>query len=438
LQAGGYTVGEIRDGEKEAFLQSKDPVSNRISPPFWWAMIVALANILLLVQATQAQTYQVLYNFSGQHDGNYPVGGVTIDRSGNLYGTTEFGGSGYGGVYQLKPKNSAWLFNPLYNFAGAPDAFLSSAPVTVGPNGTLYGAAAGGLHDEGTIFNVTVSPTPCFTALCPWRERLLYSFNYTDGADLRSGIIFDQAGNIYGVATAGGNAGCGQGCGVVFELSRSGSSWTESYYAFTGTSDGGSPYGTVALGADGNLYGTTMNGGAYDNGTVFKLTPSGSGWIETTIHDFEPSSDGYGAYAGVTIDASGNLYGALAYGGPNSAGSVFELTPSNGAWTFTLLYTFPGQRGAGPFSNLVLANGSLYGTALGNGAFGMGSVFELTPADGQWNYTSLHDFSGGTDGQSPFGGVAFDANGDIYGTTSQGGTDSGCNLGCGLVWEITP
>ena len=118
------------------------------------------------------------------------------------------------------------------------------------------------------------------------------------------------------------------------------------------------------------------------------------------------------------------------------------MTPSNGSWTFTLLYTFPGQPPgqppAGPFSNLVLANGKLYGTTVADGAYGWGSAFELTPSNGGWTYTSLHDFTGGTDGRRLYGSVALDATGNLYGTTAEGGRYTNCNHGCGVVWEITP
>lgn len=395
--------------------------------------------MLALLSPASGQTFQVLHNFAGQQDGNFPTAGVTIDRGGNLYGTTNFGALGYGGVYQLKLRNGFWSFSPLYEFTGAPDAFSASAPVTIGPNGTVYGAAfGGGLHNEGAIFNVTPPPTVCKTTQCWWKEKLPYSFNYTDGAGLQSAIVFDSAGNMYGAAPAGGNAGCMEGCGVVFKLVPSGGSWTETYYAFTGASDGGNPQGSVLLASDGNLYGTTTWGGAYGYGTVYELTPSGSGWTETTIHDFQNATDGSSAYAGLIEDASGNLYGAATYGGPNNAGTVFELARSNGGWSFTVLYAFPGQRPAGPFSNLVLAGGSLYGTTLGDGAHNLGSVFKLTPSNGSWTYTSLHDFTGGLDGGTVYGGVALDGQGNIYGTTAKGGQFNNCTQGCGVVWEITP
>jgi uncharacterized repeat protein (TIGR03803 family) len=312
-------------------------------------LILLIMSLTLTAQPAMGQTFTVIHNFTGHQDGYYSTAAVAIDRAGNLYGTTQFGGNGYGGVFQLKPRNGGWLFNPIYSFAGFPDGFNPSAPITIGPNGTLYSSAfGGGLHNEGAIFNVTPPPTACTTALCTWRETLLYSFDYNDGAGPQSAVIFDPAGNIYGAVPAGGNAGCMEGCGVVFKLTPSGGGWIETDYMFTGGSDGGNPLGGVIQGSDGSLYGTTLYGGAYGSGTVYQLIPSGSGWTETTIHDFQDSSEGYDAFAGLAADESGNLYGATCYGGPNNAGSVFELTPSNGSWTFTLLYTFPGESPANP------------------------------------------------------------------------------------------
>ena len=405
------------------------------------ATVSTFTIVLTLMQSVQAQTYQVIHNFTNGTGGYFPSASVTFDRAGNLYGTTALGGTGSynGAVFQLKPRNGNWIFDPIYSFAGYPDGFDSSAPVTIGPNGTLYGSAfGGGAHNEGAIFNVTVPPTPCITTLCTWRESLPFSFNYTDGAAPQSAVTFDGQGNIYGAAPAGGVAGCMEGCGVVFKLTPGNGGYTETYYSFTGGSDGGNPLGAILLGSNGKLYGTTLYGGAHGSGTVFELTPSGSGWTETTIHDFQASTEGDSAYAGLVSDQAGNLYGATCYGGPNGTGSVFKLTPSNGGWTFTLLYTFPGQGNGGPYSNLVLANGNLYGTTLSDGTHAYGSVFELSPSNGSWTYTALYNFTGGSDGGVPYGGVAFDANGNLFGTTSRGGRYNDCSPGCGVVWEITP
>jgi uncharacterized repeat protein (TIGR03803 family) len=208
---------------------------------------------------------------------------------------------------------------------------------------------------------------------------------------------------------------------------------------FQSGQDGANPGAGVTIDQAGNLYGTTSAGGEGNNGTVFELSPSGSGWTEIVLHAFQDASQGTVPYSGLIFDAAGNLYGATELGGLGGySGSVFELSPSNGSWTFTVLHLFDISKyeGTNPIASLTLdANGNLYGTALGGGVYYSGAVFELTYSAGSWTYNTLHDFDSNT-GDSPFGGVTFDAKGNLYGTAFLGGTGA-CNLGCGVVWEIT-
>ncbi|MFZ0793991.1 MAG: choice-of-anchor tandem repeat GloVer-containing protein, partial [Candidatus Korobacteraceae bacterium] len=146
-------------------------------------------------------------------------------------------------------------------------------------------------------------------------------------------------------------------------------------------------------------------------------------------------------YAGLIFDEAGNLYGAASSGGPGSGGTVFELSPSDGGWNFNLLYGLPGNRdNPGPEGTLLMDSaGNLYGTTLKQGAHELGNVFKLTPSDGAWNYTSLYDFAGGTDGAYPTGVLVMDTRGNLYGTTSEGGNvTQDCQYGCGVVFEIAP
>ena len=242
-------------------------------------------------------------------------------------------------------------------------------------------------------------------------------------------LVFDRAGNMYDTTAVGGN-----GNGVVYEMTHSGSGWTEQpLYAFTGTPDGATPYAGLVLDSAGNLYGTTTAGGLFGQGTVFELSPSGSGWTEQVLYNFQGGSDGSFPTGGLIFDQSGNLYGSTNEGGSGGGGTVFELTPSGGGWTYNLLYSFTGNTGCGPFANLGLDGaGNVYGTTLCDGANNAGNVFELTPSGGGWTYSSLHDFTNGSDGGYPYSNVTFDAAGNLYGTASRGGR------GVGLVWEITP
>ena len=174
---------------------------------------------------------------------------------------------------------------------------------------------------------------------------------------------------------------------MVFKLTKSNGSWTESLpYSFTGGNDGGTPYSGVILDNSGNLYGTAYYGGADSAGTVYELSPSGSGWTEKTLTDFA----GGGGYpiGGLTFDPKGNLFGTGFVGG-----TAFELSPSNGSWIYNLLYTFNGYDG--PFGSPTLdAAGNVYGTNATGGAYDQGFVFKLTPSNGGWNFTDLYDFTG--------------------------------------------
>jgi len=264
---------------------------------------------------------------------------------------------------------------------------------------------------------------------------VLYSFSgSTDGANPGYGnLTFDQAGNIYGTTFYGGN---NNSDGVVYELTPSSGSWTESaIYVFTGGADGANPYSSVIFDQAGNLYGTANAGGAHEYGTVFQLTPSESGWSENTLYAFQGASDGGVPFGGLVFDSTGNLYGATSAGGSGEGGTVYQLTPSGGGWTFGVIASFSGSAyQPGPYNSLTMdAAGNLYGTTKQDGAKGQGSVFKLMPSGGGWILTDLYDFTGGTDGGQPYGSVLIDAKGNLYGTAFEGGAD-----GYGVVWEITP
>jgi len=391
---------------------------------------------LVLAAVTQSalgQTFSVIHNFNGQ-DGSSPEGRLAMDKAGSLYGTSYVGGPGYGTVFKLSPHGSGWIFATLYNFTGGGDGANPSNGVVFGPDGSFYGTTS------YTVFNLKPSPTRPPTVFSPWRLTTLYEFQgILDGFEPYGDLVFDQAGNIYGATLLGGQ-GCYEGCGIVYELTPSNGSWTKTVlYYFTGANDGLGPTG-VMFDQAGDLYGTAFNGGTYGAGTIFKLTPSGSGWMGSALYSFDPDGNsGYFPEAELISDAAGNYYGSTS-NGPGNSGTIFELSPSNGAWTYTVLYQLPSKYDGGPAAPLTMdAAGNLYGTI--NGACGgggcSGAVFKLTPGSGGWTFASLHDFTNGSDGGHPLSNVVIDANGNLYGTASEGGTGCSGN-GCGVVWKITP
>jgi len=411
------------------------------------ALAVAIVFMLTVVAspAAQAQTFQIIHAFTGKQDGGWPYAGVTIDKSGNLYGTTyAFGANDKGAVFKMsKLKGGNWALHPIYIFTGGSDGGWPAARVIFGPNGTLYGTTQIGGNGYGTVFQLTPPPTACTTALCPWRETVLYAFKGAPDCGNRATssfgeLIFDQAGNIYGTTYNGGvhDEGC------VYKLTPSGSGgYTESViHSFGGGSDGYFPFTGVILDSTGNLYGTTSTGGqSVYYGTVYQLVPSMGGYTENILYSFKGGSDGEFPFGGLIFDRSGNLYGSTEDGGPGGGGTAFELTPvGNGKWSYTALYSFSGASYDGPYASFVMDGaGNLYGTTWGSGANRLGNVFKLTPtSQPPWTYTSLHDFTG-YDGQYLISNVTFDASGNLYGTAFQG--DNGnCDTGCGVVWEITP
>jgi len=394
-------------------------------------MVNALVLLLAGASGAPAQTLTVLHTFTGGSDGYEPFAGITLDQQGRIYGTTYQGGSHDAGVvFRLAREGQAWVLSPIYTFGSqAHDGNTPYSRVVFGPDGVLYGTTYyGGASGYGTVFSLRPPATACKSALCPWDETILYSF--TGGADgaypFYGDLVFDQAGNIYGTTFSGGSSGDG----VVFKLTRSGSGWTESViWNFAGQSDGGVLFGGVIFDSAGNLYGTTSFGGGHGYGTVFELSPTQSGWSETTLYSFT----GYlgSGSGGLIMDALGNLFGITgALDGSISA--AYELTPQNGSWSFTLLHDFGGEY-LGPVAAPTLdSQGNLYGPLPTVGNDFTGEIFQLTPSGNQWIYDSLYTFDG-SNASLPIGAVTFDAGGNMYGTTIGGGNDYD-----GTVWEITP
>jgi uncharacterized repeat protein (TIGR03803 family) len=399
------------------------------------AATFAIALLCLLAATTslpaQAQTLTVLHNFNNFPDGKSPEAGVTMDGAGNLYGTTSAGGDptcnngfGCGSVFELKQSAHGWLLNVLEVFSG-PNGLVPLDRVVFGPDGALYGTTEyGGAFGFGVVFRLTPPPTFCRSVSCPWRETVLHSFQGADGSEPSAEVLFYPDGNLYGTTQYGGTSPCGTlGCGVVYKMTRSGAGWTYGViYDLTGGQTGEEPDAGLTLDQAGNLYGTTLGGGRGQGfGTVFELMPAGNTWQETVLHSFD-GNDGLGSFAGLIFDQAGNLYGA-------TSSTVFELTPVSGGWTFSTLYTFSDSQ---PLATLSMDGaGNLYGTARSIIGGECGEVFELSPQGGSWTHTTIHAFQG-SDGCEPASTVLIDGQGNLFGTTTSGGTQD-----AGVSWEIT-
>jgi uncharacterized repeat protein (TIGR03803 family) len=348
-----------------------------------------------------------------------------------LYGTTKYGGAGNGTVFKLASKGSGWIYSTILSFNNA-DGALPGAQLVFGKDGTLYGTTTfGGSGGEGTVFNLRPQPRACATALCPWVATVLHNFYGSDGF-YPLNLAFDQAGSLYGVTQNGGYSGLG----VIFELTPSNGSWKYTQLSDFAGSGVGSPNGVVPD-QEGNLYGTGLS--PYP-GVVFELTNAGQLQVIFNF-TFNPET-GIDPYTQLIFDSYGNLYGQTLFEGPSGAGgTVFELSPSNGTWTLSKLYGFPGMINNGPIaapSLMMDVQGNIYGTTVWNGAYNYGEVFKLMPSDGGWTYTDLHDFTGKDDGCYPFSNVVMDKAGNLYGTTSSCGPYSYGRYSGGTLWEITP
>ena len=410
---------------------------------FWGALV--LAAMVLCTMNAAAQTESVIYSFSGGSDGLFPYSNLIVDAKGNLYGTTLYGGGEgtcviltnafCGSAYELTPVvGGGWQETVLHGFGNGTDGMYPEAGLVLDKQGNLYGTTAyGGSYGEGVVFKLIP------LASGGWQERVIY--NFTGGADGGvpvAGLIFDNKGNLYGTTSHGGTYQCGDfTCGTVFELSLVAGKWQETViHTFTNGSDGATPLDGLIFDKLGNLYGTANFGGTFDFGTVFELSPITGGWQETTLYAFQGARDGYAPQAGLVFDTKGDLFGTTYGGGPGNAGEVYELTPAAGVWSKTRIYGFSTQN---PRSNVVFGpNGNIYGVVSG-GQLSTGYVYDLTPTtSGQWTLNILHTFTGTPDGMWPYTSLIFDKAGNLYGTTYAGGANPYLTYGAGAVYEVTP
>jgi uncharacterized repeat protein (TIGR03803 family) len=410
------------------------------------AVIFALVLVLFASGSRAvAQQAKVLFNFPDIYGGGInPMGNLIIDASGNLYGTAADGGlRDMGTVFELTPgAGGLWTQKSLHLFgADGGDGTHPRFGLFLDTSGNLYGTTPyGGVFGDkengGVAFELTLESDGS------WAETVLHNYGSTatDGDLPWGGLISDAAGNLYGVTSQGGSSDAG----TIFQLvSKPGGGATEKILV---SSDEGSLSGNLIFDSSGNLYGVTAIGGAYDKGTVYELSPiAGGGWAQKVLHSFN-GTDGSGPSTGLVRDSSGNLYGITGAGGTESCpyggygcGVVFELIQQpGGTWKEKVLYNFNSKDGWFPANSPPAfdAAGNLYGTTFYGGihcagSYGCGSVYELSAtSSGAWTEKTLHVFNG-VDGSNPYGGLVLDAAGNLYGTTYAGGSN-----GDGTAFEI--
>jgi len=371
--------------------------------------------LLLPLGNAHGKAFRILYSFCSQAncaDGAMPAASLVADAAGNLYGTTARGGShGSGTIFKLAPDG---IETVLYSFTGASDGGPPAGSLIADPQGNLYGTAAGGADGKGVVFKLMPDGT----------ETVLYAFTGgNDGGPPFGSLILDTQGNLYGVG-GGGHQSCFGGCGAVFKVAPDGAERV--LYAFCAEAkcaDGEFPNGELIADEAGNLYGTTQSGGANGivaAGTVFELEKTGEEKVLWSFCSASGCSDGEFPRAGLIRDRSGNLYGTTLYGGA-PVGTVFRLAPDG---VETVLYGFTGgSDGGNPAARLTRdRRGDLYGTTseygskcIESGIGGCGTVFKLAPSGG---FSVLHSI--GRQFRSVSGVIA-DDRGSLYGTTPRGG-----------------
>ncbi|MGA2694434.1 MAG: choice-of-anchor tandem repeat GloVer-containing protein [Terriglobales bacterium] len=408
-------------------------------------VVPMLGTLLFACAAFGATNEAVLYSFQGGADGFNPESGLVADASGNLYGSTNGqNGSNRGTVFELAAPSQVdgkWTETVLYDFGGINDGSQPIGNLIFDANGNLYGVTqSGGTQNSGTVYELSPPSQPGGL----WTETVLYNFlGKSDGAGPSAGLVFDALGNLYGTTFGGGTSSCD--CGTVYELSppqQSGNSWTKiTLHTFSGSlprgTDGAQPNSSLIIDSRGDLFGTTESGGSAANiGTFFVLRQSDGAWHENVLYAFS-SAFGGNPNGGLVV-YHGNFYGTDSNYGGHQFGTIFEISPPSGGrnWSVTALYSFAGGNDADPFGPMAVDSaGNLYGTALGDRQHqDYGSVFKLSPGPGgSWTETTVYNFKGDPDGQYPYSGLIFGKAGALYGTTQYGGASN-----YGAVFGILP
>lgn len=354
-------------------------------------------------------TFNLLHTFTGAPgDGAGSGAEVTLDASGNVWGTTDWGGSngsnGYGTIFEITTNGTETL---MHSFGKTGDGATPDGAITILSNGDMYGTTTyGGTSENGVIWKLTASG----------KYTVVHSFTADECNFARGRLVQDKQGNFYGAGLFGG----ANSDGTVFKFTPKGK--VTVLHTFDST-DGAFPEHGVVMDKDGNIYGVTAFGGTSDNGTIYEIAKDGT---FTSLYSFTGgTSDGGFPYGGLAIDSQGNLYGSADDGGANGDGTVFELTPGG---TFTVLYNFTGGAdGSFPEGDMLRVGKNLYSTTTSAGANGEGGVYELTS---KGKLKVLANFSD-TDGNYYSAGLTPSGK-TFYGTAQYGGTDDD-----GTVFSLT-
>ncbi len=395
--------------------------------------VLAFAAVFLFVSQASAATETVLYTFTGGVDGANPVdlGLLARDSAGTLYGTTQYGGTcDNGTVFQLSNEGEETV---LHSFCLA-DGAGPFAGIIRDSSSNIYGTTtSGGNIGCGTVFKLVGSTL-----------TTLHNFSCDAGGSEPLGIILDNSGNLYGVA---GSGGVNQN-GIAFEISNTGQfSVIYTFCSLNGCADGSSPIGWLVLDNAGNLYGTTTNGGdsscsSLGCGVVFELFKGNSGWEEKVLHTFEGTDGGFpvGIITYPVVSSSSQLvfFGTTSAGGMAGNGTIFEMVRGKAGFNFTTLHNFNGSDGISPVGRLKIIGNRIFGTTDYAGSGGYGTVFEMTRTNEGLTETTLYSFTKTNDGGWPESGVVADTTGNLYGAAKYGGSNACYPDGCGVIFEVTP
>jgi uncharacterized repeat protein (TIGR03803 family) len=400
---------------------------------------LGLAIVVAPLEPSGAATLRTLVSFNGAN-GNQPIRSLVGDGNGNLFGTTNKGGANdLGTVFEIVKTFSGYAPTPttLVSFNGVNGA-NPEAELMIDANGNLFGTTGGGgANDKGTVFEIAKTANGYATT-----PTILVSFNGANGSGPLAGVTADGNGNLFGTTSGGGASNNG----TVFEVINTANGYANTpttLVSFNGA-DGSLPQARLIIDANGNLFGTTTTGLISNNGGVFEVQKTAGGYAgaPTILAAFTGVPDGANPTAGVITDAAGNLFGTTLNGGAGGEGSVFELIKNGAGYasTPTILVSFNLDNGANPEGDLIIdSQGNLFGTTSFGGAMPprRGNLFEIVKATNGYANTPtvVYNFCSQpncTDGATSFAGLIADAQGRLFGTTSAGGANND-----GTVFQLT-